>query len=296
MEGQTAEVTFTLHIGGMVTGRVVDAEGQPLAEASVVVLPPEGKVEWVRADRPRWWEAFVQTKTDGQGAFRLEHVAPGPQTLVVFDGLFQRGVQEVDVPDGGTTTVEVQPTPARGQLAGRVLHGDAPVAGAQITISNDLLPRRVVQTTTNDEGRYALAGLPPGTYHVFCQAENLANRAVLDVRVTNEAPAAVDFALTPGGRVVGRVLRADGTPLPGAFVSTWSAWGQQPEEPRPIELSEVHTRADVDGQFVLEHLAPGQYTIHAWQEGYTETRLENVAVREGETTESVEIQVEEARP
>jgi len=169
----------------------------------------------MRADRPRWWEGFAQAKTDGTGAYRLEHVAPGRTTLVVFDGRFLRAVQEVDVPDGGTAAVDWEVPPAQGQVAGRVLQGDKPVAGAQITISNDLLPRRVVQTTTNNEGRYALTGLPPGTYHVFCSAENLANRAVLDVAVAQDAPATVDFALTPGGRVTGQAQKADGTPLPG---------------------------------------------------------------------------------
>jgi protocatechuate 3,4-dioxygenase beta subunit len=57
-------------------GTVVDADGKPVAQAAVSLVPPEGKREQ--------WRLFKNTLTDQNGHFTLRNLAPGDYTLFAF--------------------------------------------------------------------------------------------------------------------------------------------------------------------------------------------------------------------
>jgi hypothetical protein len=57
-------------------GTVVDADGKPVAQGAVALVPPEGKREQ--------WRLFKNTLTDQNGHFTLRNLAPGDYTLFAF--------------------------------------------------------------------------------------------------------------------------------------------------------------------------------------------------------------------
>src|SRR6187431_2728118 len=73
----------------------------------------------------------------------------------------------------------------RGSIVGTVVlaDGGAPAAGATVILVN---AQR--ETRTDEDGRFVLADLPPGTYEVFAQREQLgASRQTVTVSASAEA-------------------------------------------------------------------------------------------------------------
>jgi hypothetical protein len=95
-----AGVDFRLSAGGNVTGTVVGPDGQPLADAQVSTAPVES--EW-----PVWLPAglsWISTTTDEDGAYTLEHLAPGEYTLYLsVPGCAEATREKVVVREGETT-------------------------------------------------------------------------------------------------------------------------------------------------------------------------------------------------
>src|SRR5690348_1121515 len=72
------------------------------------------------------------------------------------------------LPLAGPSTA--QTPPPRGSIAGTVVlaDGGAPAAGATVLVVN---AQR--ETRTDEDGRFVIADLPPGTYEVFAQREQM---------------------------------------------------------------------------------------------------------------------------
>jgi hypothetical protein len=121
-------------------------------------------------------------------------------------------------------------------------------------------PPPVRVTQTDDQGRYRLAGFPPGRYLIVAGLVGLgtyypgqidALRASV-VTVAADAPSTVDFKLvTPiGGRVAGRV-----TPSPAQGSSEIAVLSG-------VTLAEVAEVAiGGDGQFAFGRVPPGRYLV-----------------------------------
>jgi len=72
--GREKELIVRLQPGGTLTGRVVDKDGQPKAGVGVRVRYLDGAADVIGPRQNSRWPA---AKTDAEGKFRIEHVAPG---------------------------------------------------------------------------------------------------------------------------------------------------------------------------------------------------------------------------
>jgi protocatechuate 3,4-dioxygenase beta subunit len=112
---------------------------------------------------------------------------------------------------------------------------------------------------TNGEGKFSIAGIPPGSYLVTAERVGFAPPAVsfrapqLALRA-GDAKDSVDVKLTPVGAIAGRVLDADGEPIQSVDVS---AEGPQSQE---------SAITDNKGQYRIDGLAPGKYRLKATPE------------------------------
>src|SRR3712207_2620102 len=71
------------------------------------------------------------------------------------------------------------------------------VTGAAVTLTDE--GRNFTRTqTTNDEGGYTFAAVPPGTYRVEVEAQGFKKAAVTEVRALVDTPVEVDVALEAG--------------------------------------------------------------------------------------------------
>ena len=166
-------------------GTVVDANGQPLADATVEAVAMIGwAAGWDPSGRPPYlrWE----TRSGADGGFRIpEAPRDGLRFLlrVHADGHAPRLLRNLPAIPGRTRALGEVALAAGARLAGRVLDPDgAPVAGAQVEVLREARMGGVetLQTpvlgavaSTDADGRYAVDGLPSDSLRVRARAEGL---------------------------------------------------------------------------------------------------------------------------
>jgi protocatechuate 3,4-dioxygenase beta subunit len=169
------------------------------------------------------------------------------------------------------------PTAARtipideGVLQGRVVEAGSnrPVAGAQVQA---LSAGGTFETTTDAEGRYEIASVPPDSYTVAARAngfvdgyfgQNAGAALGLGAQVIvrgGQATAGIDLALQPGGRISGRVLSSKGDGVAGVEIEL------MPHTPQADAGRGVVAWAQTadDGSYALVDVAPGDYVVRAY--------------------------------
>ncbi|MDF9745116.1 carboxypeptidase regulatory-like domain-containing protein [Natrinema salsiterrestre] len=155
---------------GTVEGTVTDADGEPIADATVTV-----------GDR--------QTTTDENGTYSLE-LEPGEYTLAVSADGYEDASETVTVEAAATTTADVtlDAEPSDGTLDGTVTDADGePIADATVSVGDQ-------QTTTDENGSYSLE-LEAGEYTLTVSAEGYED-ASEDVAIEADETTTVDVTLT----------------------------------------------------------------------------------------------------
>jgi protocatechuate 3,4-dioxygenase beta subunit len=165
---------------------------------------------------------------------------------------------------------------ATASITGRVTIGEKPAPGV-IVIANLLSSSQtlVAQTTTDAEGKYRLHGLTPtgvtiGVYaptYVVPSAPMFAQGRMV-LLSADEAVEGVDFKLTKGGVITGRITDADGKPVDDRVTLTpvddkgEPVRGMQPRAPNPF----VYTTDD-RGIYRIYGLAAGRYKVSVGDNG-----------------------------
>jgi len=209
----------------LLEGRVVDADGEPVAGAQVSVS----------GARPG-----SAARTGADGAYRFPHVLPGPQNLVARHPDLGRIVERIQVA-APRTRFDVRMPPAT-IVQGRILGRDgSPVAGPSLAVDDE-----PVELDAGGRFRFSLS---PGEHAVKAEAPD---RAPAERRVTATGdPIDLDLELSRPATITGRI--AGHTPR---------QWVSLELEDGPQESS---AREDVDeqGRFQLSDVAPGTWTLLA---------------------------------
>jgi hypothetical protein len=116
----------------------------------------------------------------------------------------------------------------------------------QVWVTEPLLPWRA---ETDERGRFVLRGMPEGIPVKALAGGRDHARTWVDL---GDAVDHHRFALQPGGRIEGRVLKPDGTPAARVQVETTSRG-----------TGRGHTRTDDQGRFTLTSLERGEYKVWA---------------------------------
>ncbi len=282
-----------------VTGKVTGAGGKPVADATVraMPMPPRAGATSVRGARQDVPRAAV-TKTDNEGAFRLEGLTTGPFMVRVEARGFAPALAQ-DVPAGAALNLRLKPGVV---VAGRVvdLTTQRPVANASVTgLESDAarFGRDAAHTaTTADDGTFRLSDCAPGIVAVEAVAPARA-RARLDRAIARPptpgeepSPEANTLFLQPGGRIAGRVVGRDGKPLADAIVTATGSAGSlfaMLREGRGQQTS------GIDGRFEFDGLAAGnRYTVRAVKDGLASVEEGPIPVEAGTDRGDLELKLE----
>jgi len=197
---------IVLHEGTGVAGVVLDAEGDPVESAFVVLHP-----------------SWVWTWTDADGRFALEHVAPGDVSLEVSRRGHSPGWAEASIAANlPSPDVILRLAPER-VLVGTIRGPGGPVASALVEASATgerwiARPR----TLSAQDGAFRLAGLPAGRIDLNVSAHGFA----LGVAYVDVDQSRADVDLVPNAALAGRVLDdATGAPIPEFVVRVRPALG-----------------------------------------------------------------------
>jgi RNA polymerase sigma-70 factor (ECF subfamily) len=222
-------VDLVLEPERIVRGHVLHADGRPAAGATLRVRT-----------RTQPYEAF-ETTAQADGGFELSVPARPRCSLqalhpdgsnftfdLVFDG---DGVCKQDVRLQRPTT-----------LVGRVTDAVSGATLSGVTIGEGWTLARTV--TTDENGDYVFPGCTWSDLVV--RAEGYATGRPDALPVPEGAGARLDFALSPGGSVAGRVVDEYGDPVDDAYVEVVSMVGSQADRHA--------TRSDASGGYVLANL------------------------------------------
>jgi hypothetical protein len=251
--------------------RVVDDRGYPLDRVEV----------HASSLAPR--EPLIKTLfTDDQG----EATLPGARGLPIRFVLLRRGK--------APGVFEIDPTPAQLDLAltpalsaiGRVESRHGAVAGAQLTL---LTPTGARRSRSDDDGAFRFDGLAPTEARLLVVAKGYVPDE-RDVTVEGDERRPVDLGtieLVGGGSASGVVVDEEGDPVIGARVAAGRVPTYLPLGPLPIGV----VGTDAQGRFALSNLPPGKTELEAYKVGYGREAALDVAIRVGETTANVRIEL-----
>ncbi len=277
-----------------ITGKIVDDDGKPVADARVRAaclpapiarlgverLTTKSRVLSLRADGqrvielPRWAQRvidrlpFPTTKTDGDGRFELTGIAGGNVTLLVDHDRFaptafgptatgKRGAGATKKEDFGTLAI----APGR-TVSGRVLDGQGkPLARAIVIGGTDCGIGTFALTSneaaTDDAGRFTLRALPEeGRTYFAARSESLASWTIVE-------SVADDVEIQLAGTISHElhVTRADGHLVNAIELRASPARPPSSviEFQSPLVDVSKSLRCDRPGVFTITGLAAGDY-------------------------------------
>ena len=264
--GDQAELgTVILEPGVALSGRVVDPDGQPLEGAQITVSqdrfpgfvfrPPPGEDEGIRSD------------VDGH--FVVEDLRPESlvNLSINLQGYLGRSMTGVGVPPEEPLTVVLEPAAT---LTGKVVdeQGD-PVSQALVLLVKDGAGFRAERHhgVVEEEGHFEIQGLKTGNYQLMVRSQGYlpVEDRFVEVVVGKTIPS-LTITLRRGATVEGRVVSAQGEPVPGAHVGILQ---QFEGDPMRNMFSMVET--DGDGHYRLEGVPLGPLDLEANHRSHART-------------------------
>jgi protocatechuate 3,4-dioxygenase beta subunit len=262
--------------------KVVDGAGRAVSGARVTIstLPYGSFLNLgTRGGMPEVRSSEGKTGDDGVAKF-VPLAAEKYDVCVRAEGFALQAAENVVVAAGRVEKVTVRLSPGL-SMSGKVVDAEgAGVAGGRVVCLRTPNFKIFESATTEADGSFTLTGLDAGQYWVMAfqqekgEGQNQGAKAGdRDVRIQ----------LRGTGRVVGKVVGADGKPVPSFALRPFRSG-----EPFNYVYSRLLDFKDPEGKFALA-LAPGAYQVDAKAEGGTFKPGTNVTVKGGEDTPPVTI-------
>jgi carboxypeptidase family protein len=297
--GESTEgVDFALKGGGVITGRVTEADGRPVVEEEVLLnkIAEQGlTLQFI----PHNYESLI---TDDRGVYRVYGVPAGHYMVSVgepygpvrtggngreyYMETFHPGVTDrakavlVEVKEGAETTgvdIIMGPPQKTYAITGRVVNAqNRPLPGVElglIALSENGNSRS--DTTgdwrSNDKGVFLIEGALPGHYRIYPRNDPSSNSfgEPIPFDVKNEDVSDLEIKMSRGGTISGVVV-VEGVNDPGLRdklsqlrVSSHVV-SQDPSTTLRDRSSDEFASSQIsgDGSFLVAGLRPGKATIH----------------------------------
>lgn len=278
-----------LKAGGIVTGKVTNADGTP-AKGMMVMLQK--------------LPAIMKMSTTGEdGTYRVSGLAGGSYLFYVMEnpaammggGGFNLRSESVRVEEG-KTVVKDHVMGSGIKVTGKVTRGSEPVSGAMIMLmpgSGNAGPMGMptgpgagfAMGSTKEDGTYEITGVKPGRYSVMIQSGMIGGGGGGESVVVPEGATVVrkDIAL-PVDSLQGQVVDENGEPVSGAqvmAVKPGTNMSSASDLGSIMENMGGQTFSDDDGRFALENIKAGVYSLRVSATGHGTAVVEPVTAGPG---------------
>lgn len=319
-EGENVEtLDFSLTRGGVITGKVIDEDGQPIIGEPVTAykLGIDGK----RQPDSLLNRMSVRWETDDRGVYRIFGLEPGRYLIVsgssgmgsapriggAGGGRYRRTFYPEAAEEAQAKVIEVKrgeeiadidikvTAPAKGYIAtGHVIDADTgkPLPGVTINCSatrSDENSSGVQIAITNSLGQFRVEGLIPNSYRAFVVntqgSDPLGDQVTFDV--VNSDVSGLEIRMRQGATISGTaVVEGSNDPDLRAKLAQVKVIAQGSSNPVMIRMSPGGSgMIGQDGNFKLSNVKPGKTRINmslGGPKGFSLTRVERngVEVRE----------------
>ncbi|HSG00946.1 MAG TPA: carboxypeptidase regulatory-like domain-containing protein [Vicinamibacterales bacterium] len=235
--GRMTDADVPLWRYSAITGTVTDERGEPVVGATVQAL-----IRTTVAGMPKL-NPGPTDETDDRGVYRIGRLAPGDYVVALPAG--RAGDQFVMLSGGGGNVIQAATTFT---AATNAVVREGP-GGARLLDE----PEELV-----GPAGAAPDGTPLTYQTLFYPSSPVASQAAVVRLGSGEERGSIDFVREPlpSSRVTGTLMGPDG-PAPNYTVTLTPAGSE--DLVAPVGAYRAETRPD--GQFVFNHVAPGQYTL-----------------------------------
>jgi hypothetical protein len=278
-------LVLTIPSGIAVSGRALDAQGDPLSGVAVVAAESEGGQRGMMRmviGLPGAEEDAVQTASDGTFTMRVKE---GTYDFTFRrEGLAPKTVRGQNVTATSSPLVEATLEPAV-EITGRVTRGGT---GLENVVVLAMVPGSgSTSATTGPDGSFTLGGLAAGPVRIMARKED---DFVQEMRNVDAPASNVLIEIKSGGRITGRVVeKGSGKPITTfqAGITTARSGGGMMMMAPP----QLRSFTSDDGSFTLDNVPPGATVVTASSPGFASARL-NVTVEEGKEVDGLELQLD----
>jgi beta-lactamase regulating signal transducer with metallopeptidase domain len=250
-------VTVELDPGYVLEGKVVDDLLQPVENVGISVFPGGD-----------WGTQIEYLKTGKTGEYRFSNLPLGTVKIHASKEGYDSQRFEVTstVAAGATQDLEIMmATRADGGSVEGVVKDEAGKAIAGAKISNSGMSSRERRETLADaKGQFRLDDVFQGSHGhvVIIKAPGFSPEIVEFTPGTRKAPAHIDVTLSPGHRVVGRVVDEQGAPIEGVYIESSSQIPHSAHDDGTLAVTSD------DGKFHFDMLHDGA-TFRFRRDGYS---------------------------
>ncbi|MEV6996709.1 MFS transporter [Streptomyces sp. NPDC093982] len=272
--------------GTLFADRLADALAERLPTRAGAELPDPESItpQLVHTLPPALRDDYIQAYADAMPRIFLYLVPVLVLGLLIAFFLKEKPLvsHNAQAPETESAPVNTPIPPARSQYAtgvpvcGLVQNPDGTVVPRAALTLIDIGGQQVGRGASGDDGRYALATPGPGSYVMIAAAGGHQPQAV--TVTVGERPVDLDIVLGGAGRLAGRVLTPDGTPV-DATVTLTNVQGEVV----------ATTRSGREGGYVITELVAGEYTLAASASAFRPAAVPVTVKAARETRQDIEL-------
>jgi protocatechuate 3,4-dioxygenase beta subunit len=312
------DINFALVHSGAITGRITDADGQPLINETVSVVRVEPESDYER-------HKFASFRTDDRGIYQAFGLRPGkykvsvgqplprqiplpshpgfvrkilrqtfypsvadPEKATILEVTESSEIKDIDIVASAASTFK---------LTGRIIDGETskPLPNVRLIVLQSNFPASTGSFSSDSNGEFKLEGATPGRYKFLIFSHNDWRADPLTVDVIDKYLTGLEIKAMRGASLAGVVVVENSDDkVVAPKLSDLLIFASVPNLSTPDYLPIDPIQVNPDGSFKIAGLTAGMNRLHLWERNNSSLRaLEIASVEQNGVRQSGDINLKD---